>query len=224
MRDVQDPVTVATPEAITHESVTTHPAFAQIRANRGSGSSSLYGSGFPAQSSIRIEISRSELLRSLSNDQHSERESVVCVELSEAQWATFVSTLNNGSGVPCTMRSYRDRDGYHLVPGLPDPPDVSRQFAEEMTETLHEIQAALGKLANDPRLPAWARKDIGIQAHRITGSTGFVAEQFAEHVEKTVADAKIEIHAYATGTLSRKGLDAIAAGAVPQLPGPEGKK
>lgn len=224
MREIVDPVTTATPDARTHESVTTHPAYAQIRANRGTGSSNLYGSGFPSMSSIRIEISTSELLRSLSNDRYSERGTLISVEVSEAQWATFVSTLNNGSGVPCTLRSVRDADGsYRMVPGLPDPPDVSRQFADEMHGTLVEIQDALGKLANDPRLPSWARKDIGIQASRITGSTGFVAEQFAEHVEKTVADAKIEIHAYATGTVQRMGIEAIAGGAVPQLKGPGDK-
>lgn len=222
MREVVSPVVIETPEDRMHDRVTTHPAFAQIRANRGSGRSNLYGSDFSAGSSVAIEICASVLYGSIAREHPFERESYIRVELSEAQWATFVSTLNNGSGTQCTLRSVRDADGsLRYVPGLPDPPDVSGRFAEGLNTVLLDAQKALQKLALDPRLPGWARKEIGIQAGFITANSGYVAEQFAEHVEKTVGAAKIEIHAYAQGTLQRAGIEAIAGGYAPALPGPK---
>lgn len=220
VRPVEEPKTVQLADDPMSDSRTTHPAFAQIRANRYSGSHAMYGSSFLHSGGVSITISRSELLRGLSNDHHHEREELIEVSLTEAQWATFVSTLNNGSGIPCTLRHI----GRETVPGLPDPPDMSGQYAAEMSETVREIQVALRNLAANEKLPQWARKQIDMQAARLTSSTGFIAKQFGEHVENVVEAAKIEINAYVTQTVHRAGLEHIASGAPISLPAPKGGK
>lgn len=81
-----------------------HPAYGQIGASRTyGGGRALYGSDFRHNSSVTIRISESEVTRDLSRDwPHATRE-IVEVTLSEAQWATFVSSLNMGEGTQCTL-------------------------------------------------------------------------------------------------------------------------
>lgn len=190
------------------DSVTTHPAFGQIGACRTQGQATLYGSDFKHQNFVVITISRSELHRGLSNDHHFAREQLIEVALSEAQWASFVSCMNVGDGVPCTIESI---DGVG-VPSIELTEPVADKFAAEMDQTLLDIQAALRKLEANEKLPQWLRKEIGIQAGRLTGSTGFVAAQFSEHIENAIEKARIEVNAYTLATIQRAGLAALGAG------------
>ena len=45
-----------------------HPAYAQVSANRISGSAVLYGSDFTHQNFVRIRVAKSSVRRDLSND------------------------------------------------------------------------------------------------------------------------------------------------------------
>src|SRR4051812_19636627 len=86
-----------------------HPAYGMIGASRvnwaGNGTN-LFGSDFRHRNTVRIQIHGADVRRDLSHDWiHADsRRSLVEVELSEAQWAGFVSTLNVGDGVACTIR------------------------------------------------------------------------------------------------------------------------
>src|SRR5687767_9861689 len=143
MRPIVPPIVTQTPNDPCSDSVTEHPAFAQVRANRHrSNGGTLYGSDFQHYGGVSITISRSHLYRGLSNDNYFERGELIRVELSEAQWARFVSDLNSGSGTPCTLRSHQ---GDRMVPGLPDPPSVTEKFAAEMNQDLLDAQTALKK-------------------------------------------------------------------------------
>jgi hypothetical protein len=96
---IEDPVSAPTrgPGGMD-EMTTTHPAFGQIGASRVSGHIQLYDSDFHHNAYMTISIRRSELHRSLNRDWHYGRDELIEVALSEAQWATFVSAPNIGSG------------------------------------------------------------------------------------------------------------------------------
>jgi hypothetical protein len=98
----QDP-TIEKVDSPISDSVEKHPAYAQIGASRVSGGTYLYGSNFAHQHYVTISITKSELNRSLSRDWASGGEEYIEVALSEAQWASFVSTLNSGTGIQCTL-------------------------------------------------------------------------------------------------------------------------
>ena len=194
-----------------------HPAFAQIGASRVSGGATLYGSDFNHQNYITIRIAKSALQRSLSNDWHmADMTPYIEVDLSEAQWATFVSSLNVGQGVPCTAR-YIAGD---VVPGLPDPESRKDQFAKEARETCAESLARIKELCamiEATGLSKKAKEELQKQAQRaassMTSSLPFVMDQFGEHMEAVTEKAKIEINAYATSTVMRAGIAALGDGA-----------
>jgi hypothetical protein len=212
-RNIEAPITV---EQEHGETITTHPAFGQISAGRVSGQTALYGSDFMHNATIRIHISTSELVRSLSNDWHHSGATITEVELSESQWATFVSSLNVGGGVPCTLKYHRDGEGLVDVPLLPDPEKRTHQFKKEVTARSAKAILELDALADDikalkiPQKTKTMLLNRAFTAHRqMTANIGFVGEMFDEHMENTVEKAKHEINAYATQTIMRAGIQAI---------------
>lgn len=119
--------------------VSTHPAFAQIAVHRVSGRTNLYDSDFGHNAFVTISVRRSELHRSLSQDWHMADSELIEVAMSESQWATFVSSINMGSGVPCTLQALNGKE----VPGLPAPQRRVDQFSHEMRTKMQKAFAAL---------------------------------------------------------------------------------
>lgn len=225
MRQIEAPTVTKKPgHGGMGEEVTRHPAFAQIAASRVSGRTALYDSDFDHNAYMTIAIRRSELHRSLANDWHFGREELIHVAMSEAQWATFVSSPNMGSGVPCTIQYVAGE----LVPGLPPPQPRAKQFHRELTdavaasvEAIAALEKAIDQLGLSKAKMTAVRDLLHIARARINSTAPFIAEQFEEHMEKTVERAKAEIHGYMNGALVRNGLTNIGAEVPLQLPSPE---
>lgn len=206
------PAIVKTPHNNMHESTETHPAYAQIGASRVNGHANLYGSDFTHNGYVVIRIGDSRLHRSLHSDWHHSSKEYIEVALSEAQWATFVSTLNMGQGVTCTLQS---KDGYS-VPGISHPPQRKDQFTAEMAAQLAQVRLEVKKLRaqiEDSKLSVAGKSTILstlIQVeHGVGSNLDFAAKSFTEHVETVTEHAKIEVAAYAQGVLTRLGMDAL---------------
>ena len=200
------------------ETIASHPAFGQIGASRVSGHSALYDSEFRHHNYITVSIHRSRFHRGLSWDWHYAEDELIEVKLSEAQWATFVSAMNVGSGVPCTINHLAGKQ----VPDLPDPEPPTLQFQEEMRKTLEASTATLQKLIeaiDEMGLPKGKADAIKSQVRhsmmQINSNAPFVAKSFGEHMEKTVEKAKAEVHGYMTHVIQRAGLEAITGGQLP---------
>lgn len=198
--------------------VTTHPAFAQIGASRTSGHAILYGSDFVHNATIRIRIHRSQLRRDLAHDWHHGRDELIEVELSEAQWATFVSSLNVGDGTPCTLRRLEGE----RMPEISAPVDRREQFAGEVGERLKRATDGLRGLAgrlDEMGLPKKKAKEIqDAISHALMdleSNVKFVAKSFDEHMETTVEKAKQEVHGYIQGVVNRAGIASLAGEPLP---------
>lgn len=195
-----------------------HPAFGQILVSRVSGSRHLYGSDFGHNSYMSIKICRSEMNRDLHRDWPRAREELIEVHLSEAQWATFVSSQNIGEGTPCTIAREK---GVGLIPEF-EPWDKTAQVKAEFTAKLDKVMATLTaiktKMVEMP-MKASHRNAIADSIcaveRELKQNLPFVAESFSEHVEKTVETMKAEVHGYMNGVLQRAGLDALTDGKLP---------
>lgn len=195
------------------ETVLSHPGFGQMSVHRITGQRVLYDSDFKHHHYVRVEIRASQLHRGLSRDWHFPREQIVSVDLSEAQWATFVSSFNIGSGVPCTINSI----GGKSVPEFP----LRDEGQEYKTEADAKLAASLKTL--DDLIETVKANTVGLTKAKAAAILGplmktrqelgsnlpFVAEQFGEYMEKRVEKAKIEVNAYMTSTIQRAGMIAI---------------
>lgn len=202
----------------------THPAYAQIGASRVTGGNKvLYGSDLEHNSSIEIHISGSQLDRSLSRDDyHANHRPMITVALSEAQWATFVSSLNIGMGVPCTLQDLGGKD----VPQLPNPTHRREQFRSEFAQTMQDARDKVNAtiaMIREMKISEKQKNALISQLHSVNAEIGsnldFVAEQFEAHMENVVETAKSEVHGYVAGVVNRAGVGQLLdAGARPTLP------
>lgn len=226
-RPIQEPEVQKNDNWPDSETVLTHPAFGQIMVSRVSGITNLYGSDFKHHSYVVIRIARSELHRSLSRDWFHSRERLIEVALSEAQWATFVSAFNVGEGVPCTIERINNTG----VPGIPHR-DESQEYKTEanqaMQDSLNDLKALRADIVENTAGLSKAKQAALLERveksiRSLSQTLPFIADSFAEHMENRVEKAKVEVNAYATGTVQRLGLEAIAkanGGPVLEIGGP----
>jgi len=170
-----------------------HPAFGRIRANRVSNmpGSVLFDSDIRHQHSIIIEVSTASRKRDLSRDWIHDEKQVLAIELSEAQWGAFVSSIGS-SGVPCTINA---REGT-LIDSLPYQPRMAASMAEvseAADEVFGKIQAAL--TAYEEHKTAANLRNLRAAVRSAEPNLTYVAKSLAEHTEGVVQRAKADIEA-----------------------------
>lgn len=226
--EYQDPV--ITEEIDTSgrkETKESHPCFAQISASRVSGQNVLYGSDFVHHNYIRISIRRSELHRDLNHDWRNAREEYIAVDMSEAQWATFISTMNVGEGTPCTLAH---KDG-KPIPQLNAPKNRQDQFQQELVKRFDRMKEHAKKLRasiEESKQSEKAKKELlgrlNMVEQEIFSNMGYVAQCFGEHIERTTEAAKVEISAYMTNLVQRHGLESVTQGRILGFSGEQPKQ
>lgn len=218
MKKVTEPLEL--PGGLHDEVRFTHPAFGQISASRVTGSRVLYGSDFVHQHFISITIRKSTLCRNLSRDWHFAGDEVIEVHLSEAQWATLVSSLNVGMGVPCTI-NHVDRVSQPDFPLRKQEDVVKQELHRTLDSVVADLEAAVVDIEGELGSSISGKKREAILKHlkaaqrKVGDHLPWAAKSFSEAMETTVERAKVEVNAYMQQLLLRTGLDAL--GATPPL-------
>ena len=86
------------------EKIYEHPSFGMLRFSRINGRSGyLFGSEIQADNYVQLELSNGEMKRDLTDDRFYAKKNLFRVKMSPNQFAELITTLNYGSGVPCTI-------------------------------------------------------------------------------------------------------------------------
>lgn len=201
--------------------ITKHPAFGSINISRCQGSVALYDSPIRHMQFIAITISKAEDHRNLNQHWHFATNELVRIEMSEAQFAEAITSMNT-SGTPCTLARYIDPVTKELVtPQLklvnPDRETFEAEIKEATKQTAERAQAALkaldeilssksvkkGDLAN-------VRALIFKTAQDLDDNLVFIQRQFYEAMEKVESKVKTELVATAEALVRSRNLDAKA--------------
>lgn len=210
-----------------------HRSYGIIQFSRCDGSPGrLFGSGIPSHRTfIRMTVKPAQLIHSLHYDRvsHSTLEPLIEVDLSAAQFAELITTLNYGAGVPCTIRVAADPEHTDRIE---DPPEIGteaeriqRDFQESLggyVEKMQEYRSSIERLTD--KLSGKAKEEIRIALDVITqqlaSNVPFVVKQFNEAAERTVTAAKAEIEGFALHAVTTAGINALRETASNQLPEP----
>lgn len=214
----------------------THPSYGVVQFNRisSAGKSRLFGSALPSHHhTIVLRIAEAALMRDghLHMDRVRAERAIIEVELSAAQFAEMLTTMNMGDGVPCTIRR---RDGA-LVEGPPDLETSHEKVRTDFAAKMANIAAGLDERRKSivdllpVSLKASTRRQIEIQLERLAAavqeSAPFALGQFQEAAEKAVNAIKAEADAVLTHMAQVTGIKALremaANGQTPQLPAHE---
>lgn len=204
-REYQEP-TVEKGDSVLGDEVFRHPAFGTITAFRTSGHAVLHGSDFSHGHFITLEINPAKIYRRQGEDRtYPDRAPIVRLMMSEAQWATFVSSLNCGSGVPVTLTHVV---GQGRLPELPPMASAKERFdsafkraAEEAAEELSELDDLIVAAGLSKKKTEELRSTLRMAKAKINDTMPYLAKSFDKHMEKSVEKAKVELHGYAMNTL-----------------------
>lgn len=213
------------------EVVRTHPAFGLIGASRTQGTATLFGSPIKHHGFVSIKISMADEHIHLHRSWHFPKGEIVEVWLSESQWATFVSTMNVGSGVPCTISHAPDTRSLSR-PGIEDDRSwqehqtayIQRKVREDLAKITESVRA-LERLADAPTIKKAEFRAALAGLAQVIGQAPtnwkFAADSVTEHTEHLIEAAKAEVTAYVTRmAMQFPALESVA----PELPQIEQRK
>jgi hypothetical protein len=209
-----------------------HPAFAVIdvaRYSAGGRGFRLFGSELRHHSGITFTISRATLDRRLNHDYIHSSTRLIEFHMSEAQWATLVSSLNAGVNLPVTLK-YAPKEPYSLehmpeVAGDPLQAKFSREFQQEVERRVSDSKRVIQDLkdmVNDRGAVSKTRmrelvKELDSNIGGLPNTAKFVQDQFNEAMNDTLAAGKAEIEGFTRNLLTKHGIEALKVGALPNI-------
>lgn len=199
-----------------------HPSWLLLRANHVSSSpgARLFDSEIQHRHYIEVTVSRCTRKRDLNYDWLHSTQTLIEIDMSQAQWGAFVSSFGNGNGVPATLAWF---DG-KAIPGVATNDsrlDKSHQevkgAADRAMKSVQEahavVQEAFEGGAGKREMRALLRT-LQIKMDNLPANLEFAAKSLTEHVENVVVKARSDIEgmayqAYKNGTALESG-DPIA--------------
>lgn len=196
-----------------------HPAWGMIGAFRTSVSppgAALFDSDIRHQHTVMVRIEHAERKRDLHSDWiMATGPRIIEIEMSEAQWASFISSMNT-SGVPCTLRSIEGKDVPRVdyAPRLEQSMLETRRAADEAFGDIQDAMAAV-EAASPGKERTEAMRTLRARIENAPANVEFAGRSLAEHAENVVSKARADIEAMVLQHSERLGLE--TAPAVPQL-------
>jgi hypothetical protein len=192
----------------------THPAFGSITAHRISTTPGavLFDSEIRHTYFVRVTIAPMERKRDLNRDWlHTGSRPLMEVDMSEAQWASFVSSMNT-SGVPCTIRT---KENDHDVPGLEFDARLAisaketREAAHRAFEGIKEAMDALEALPSNAGVKARraAMSKLHYAIANAPANVEFASKSLTEHTENVVQKARADIEAMVVTHAQQLGVE-----------------
>ena len=205
------------PATVDEKGRETHPAWGMIGISRVTSTPGavLFDSDIKHQHSIVVRISEGERERDLKRDWLRPRKQLIEVQMSEAQWAAFVSSVGSGSGVPCTIRA---RENNYDVPGLEFEPRLQHSMDEVRRagdEALAEIRRAFEAVKEKPNKGNLRHLEAMIE--NAPSNMQFAAKSLSEHAEGVVQKARVDIESMVLSKAEQLGIDPAELGELPQL-------
>lgn len=197
----------------------THPSYGMVgfsRAHVGGGSRHryrLFGSPLNDHHTIvTLTVKRAEMQTDLDREWYHGTDELIEVEMSAAQFAELLTSMNVGDGVPCTIR-------HVLMQESPRPPNIETeservrvdfvskiaQLRQRVKDVTTRINAELAKSVPEKKRRSW-EIDLGLILQEVESHWPFVVDQFQNAAERVVSAAKGEIDAFVTHAVHVTGI------------------
>jgi len=191
-----------------------HPSYAVVQISRVSGQAKLFDSSIAHQHYIALRICRATKHSDGSHDFIFGGKELIEVAMSETQFARVITSMNMGSGSPCTLQ--------HLAGKMVDQPEredllnTHKDMVEDKLKGALDSQIAIGRQVAEWRKakhrPTLRELDdlaqnLHCSAAHFEGNMGYYASCFEGHMEEVVDEAKAEIESHMLATAGRLGLE-----------------
>ena len=195
-----------------------HPSYGQLSIHRQSGGyGALYVSAINHPETICLSILKAVKHSSAYHESYFANTSpLIEVVMSAAQFAEAITTLNMGSGVPCTLRTVRGE----WMPKCPetnlakkannDLQDKLARFASNFAGGLNRVNTILDKKGainkGERKVIAGVYNQMMVD---LKSNLPFLHQCMTEAYEKTASATKADIEAFYISAITKLGIDAI---------------
>lgn len=196
-----------------------HESFGMIEISRNTNNrgQALFGSSIKHENIITIKIKKGVVERSINNDWYFDKGiPFIEIDMSPTQFAELITTLNHGSGTPCTIKYINGQK-------MPECPEVNKrqQFEQEFANDMYALKKDITKLTEETKQLLNSKKPLTIKEKQlilsqieslereIQHNIPYVQAQFNEQMDKTVLEAKGEMEAFVTNTVQKLGLNSL---------------
>lgn len=180
-----------------------HESWLLIRANQVSTTGThLFDSEIRHARYIEVSVTRCTRKRDLNRDWLHNTQTLIEIDMSEAQWGAFVSSFGNGSGVPATLAWFEGK----MIPRAvhnsrldESHKEVSGAVArgmEQVKEAQAVVQEAFEGGAGKKEMRALL-STLQLRIDQMPGNMEFAAKSMTEHVENVVTKARSDIEGMA---------------------------
>jgi hypothetical protein len=212
-------------EIYDDEKVFAHESYGMVLFSRLTGHSGrLFGSSLPDQGSfIRLRVVRADRRHHLGRDwYHGDQKVLMELDLSNVQFAELLTTMNHGSGVPCTLRYAEGRQMEKPPEERLEAQQVRDDFKEKLAQVARNMQESMTKIEeilSKKNVGQGDRKMVhdllGLIKQDVQSNMPFWLKSFHEATGKIVASAKTEIDAFLTNAVMSAGYKALGEGSAP---------
>jgi len=203
-----------------------HDSYGILHISRGTSTSTvrLFGSPLATHyASIRLTISKGKWIHGHHQDRYyGMNKEFVEIEMSAAQFADAITSLNMGSGTPCTIRNVAGKrvedppdhltESEHIRENFEDSLGKYKEKAHKYRKKIEDLTAKLSTKARDE-----IRIALDVMEQQLGSNVPFVLKQFQEATTRITTAAKAEVDAFVTGVVRAAGLASIAEGRLPSL-------
>lgn len=179
-----------------------HPSFGMLSFNRTHGGhSNLFGSSIQHNDTIHMVLKEGVVIRGLNDDRYVGEDEILEVEMSQSQFAELITSMNVGTGTPCTIKYLRGKGRINEADFINKRQQITNEFKESMNERMSDAKEfydevkelfatkkSIGKGDREMILRRLANVTQGMES-----SSKFIFDQFQNQIDKTITEAKGEI-------------------------------
>ena len=183
-----------------------HPSFGMLSFNRTHGGhSNLFGSSIQHNDTIHMVLKEGVVIRGLNDDRYVGEDEILEVEMSQSQFAELITSMNVGTGIPCTIKYLRGKGRINEADFINKRQQITNEFKESMNERMSDAK----EFYDEVKELFTTKKSIGKGDREmilrrlanvtqcIESSSKFIFDQFQNQIDKTITEAKGEIEAFA---------------------------
>lgn len=188
-----------------------HPSFGMLSFNRTHGGhSNLFGSSIQHNDTIHMVLKEGVVIRGLNDDRYVGEDEILEVEMSQSQFAELITSINVGTGIPCTIKYLRGKGRINEADFINKRQQITNEFKESMNERMSDAKEfydevkelfttkkSIGKGDREMILRRLANVTQGMES-----SSKFIFDQFQNQIDKTITEAKGEIEAFAQNKIN----------------------
>lgn len=194
-----------------------HPSYGLVQFSRINGRfDNLFGTNVESSNAIALRIKRCKTSRELGKTWTFDDGEIIEVYLSPNQFSELLTTMNHGSGVPCTIKAMNYKRIEEPPRDTPEPVKIQDDFEDKLSEISEcmqkdydRIQEILAKKTINKTDREEIKKQIEHLHMEVRSNLPFYLKQFRKSTEKIVRDAKSTVDAFVTGVIARAGIKSI---------------